>query len=111
MLFSLPTYSTFEGRIGRQTWWLGSILLSVAFIIPYMIAMAIMFGTMDTSGPEPQPSGLGLAIGGIIMLISVVLALWGSLALQIKRWHDRDKSGWWVLIGFVPVIGSIWALV
>jgi uncharacterized membrane protein YhaH (DUF805 family) len=34
-----------------------------------------------------------------------------SLAVFAKRWHDRDKSGWWSLILLVPFIGSIWALV
>ena len=34
-----------------------------------------------------------------------------SLAIQVKRWHDRNKSGWWVLIGLIPLIGGIWALI
>lgn len=37
--------------------------------------------------------------------------LWSSLALQVKRWHDRDKSAWWLLMNFVPFIGAIWVLV
>ncbi|MDK1017721.1 MAG: DUF805 domain-containing protein, partial [Actinomycetota bacterium] len=28
-----------------------------------------------------------------------------------KRWHDRDKSGWWMLIAFVPIIGGLWAFI
>ena len=28
-----------------------------------------------------------------------------------RRWHDRDKSGWWTLIGLIPVVGAIWILV
>ena len=34
-----------------------------------------------------------------------------SFAGQVKRWHDRDKSGWFVLVNFIPFIGTIWALV
>ena len=34
-----------------------------------------------------------------------------ALALYAKRWHDRDKSGWWSLIGLVPIIGAIWLIV
>jgi uncharacterized membrane protein YhaH (DUF805 family) len=33
------------------------------------------------------------------------------MAIYVKRWQDRDKSGWWILIGFVPIIGGIWAFV
>jgi uncharacterized membrane protein YhaH (DUF805 family) len=34
-----------------------------------------------------------------------------GLAISIKQWHDRGKSGWWVLIGLIPFIGAIWALI
>ena len=35
----------------------------------------------------------------------------GSSFVHIKRFHDRDKSGWWVLIGLIPIIGAIWLLI
>ena len=31
--------------------------------------------------------------------------------VSVKRWHDRDRSGWWVLLNLLPVIGWLWALV
>jgi uncharacterized membrane protein YhaH (DUF805 family) len=34
-----------------------------------------------------------------------------NLAVAVRRMHDQDKSGWWILIGFVPFIGGIWLLV
>ena len=34
-----------------------------------------------------------------------------SILVDIKRWHDRDKSGWWMLILLVPIIGAIWFLI
>lgn len=42
--------------------------------------------------------------------MSLVL-LWPALAIQAKRWHDRDKSAIWILINFVPFIGGLWALI
>ena len=50
------------------------------------------------------------AIVGLGYIIMLVL-LWPSLAVQIKRWHDRDKSGWWQLISLVPIAGPIWAFI
>ena len=47
----------------------------------------------------------------VITLIFYIPLMWVSLAVQVKRWHDRNKSGWWVLIGLVPLIGGIWALI
>jgi uncharacterized membrane protein YhaH (DUF805 family) len=44
-------------------------------------------------------------------LILVLILLWPSLAIQIKRFHDRDKSGWWVLLNLIPIIGPIWLFI
>lgn len=34
-----------------------------------------------------------------------------SMLVQIQRWHDRNKNGWWVLINFIPYLGGIWAFI
>jgi uncharacterized membrane protein YhaH (DUF805 family) len=85
---------SFQGRIGRARWWL-MVLLS---IVASGIAARI---NLSTSG-DPR-----YGIGGILEIVM----LWVTLAVAVKRWHDRDKSGWWVLIYFVPIIGWIWVLV
>ncbi len=41
----------------------------------------------------------------------MLVFLYSSVVVQIKRWHDRDKKGWWIFINFIPFIGTIWALV
>ncbi len=38
-------------------------------------------------------------------------AAWAKLAVLVKRWHDRDKSGWWILIILIPFIGWLWQLI
>jgi uncharacterized membrane protein YhaH (DUF805 family) len=87
-------YLSFEGRIPRKAFW----LYSLAMMIPIIIVLAI-------AGAISQKLGMILAVPLYLGMI------WASFALQAKRWHDRDKSGWWILIGFVPVIGGIWAFV
>jgi uncharacterized membrane protein YhaH (DUF805 family) len=42
---------------------------------------------------------------------SALAILYPSLAVAAKRFHDRDKSGWWVLIIFIPIVGIIWYIV
>ena len=57
---------------------------------------------------------LGLQMGqgvGILGLIVALAAIYPAIALYAKRWHDRDKSGWWTLIVLVPIVGPIWILV
>lgn len=36
---------------------------------------------------------------------------WISIGAIVKRFHDRNKSGWWALVGFIPFLGSLWILV
>jgi uncharacterized membrane protein YhaH (DUF805 family) len=87
-------YFSSQGRIPRKTYWLASLPL----IALYIVAELLM---------EGQPS-----LGGAILALSIVLVLLvASSMLAIKRCHDRDKSGWFVLISFIPVIGPIWLLV
>lgn len=45
------------------------------------------------------------------MLLAVLALIWPSLAIQAKRWHDQDRSAWWILIGLVPFVGGLIALV
>jgi uncharacterized membrane protein YhaH (DUF805 family) len=40
-----------------------------------------------------------------------MLVTWITLAVAVKRDHDRDKSGWWILIIFLSVIGALWYLI
>jgi uncharacterized membrane protein YhaH (DUF805 family) len=89
--------TSFEGRIGRKSYWLASIVLGVFIIIAELLDMVL---------------GMTLENGaGILTVIASLLTIYPSVAIYAKRWHDRGKSGWWTLILLVPVIGAIWMLV
>lgn len=109
----LSMFTSLEGRINRQKWWLGLIVLMVAMMI-IMVVLTMLFGTAMT--PDPTTEGFSYSsqlspMGAIIMVIVYIPFLWASICLSGKRWHDRGKSAWWILIGLVPIIGGIWALV
>jgi uncharacterized membrane protein YhaH (DUF805 family) len=94
---------SFEGRVGRGTYW-GLVVVSI-LLFGGMTALSIMSAM---SGGDPAAAGGGASIA----LALVALAfLWPALAIQAKRWHDVDKSAWWILISLVPAIGGIVALV
>lgn len=91
-------FTSFEGRINRAKFWAGVGVLFgigvVAMIIDNILGLQL---TQDGAG--------------IVSIIASIASLYFGLALYAKRWHDRDKSGWWSLIVLVPVIGAIWILV
>lgn len=91
---------SFEGRIGRLTLWLTSIpLVTIELILDRMLRSAL------------QSGGDALVPALIIYFLWLPLFVWISLATQVKRWHDRDRSGWMVLINFIPIAGAVFALV
>ena len=73
----------FRGRLPRKAFWLyGVVGLSLAQLLAYAL--------LGTAGAAEHPTqGIN----------------------TIKRWHDRDKSGWWTLINLIPVVGTLWTLV
>lgn len=87
---------SFKGRIGRKTYWM--------FFLAFMVVLFLLVGVFSMMG-------LNENIMAVVMLVFYIPAIWMSLAVQVKRWHDRDKSGWWVLISFIPIIGPLWAFV
>ena len=106
---------SFNGRTRRLHYWLGSLgagfALSTAYLVLFMAigAVATAMSGGDSRAIMSSPAMIILLLG--VSLLYIVLLFWIGLALQIKRWHDRDKSGVWVLIAFIPVVGGLWSLI
>lgn len=91
-VFTKDFLLTYEGRFNRARFW--------AFTLAY-IGLSIVVGIVDSV----------LGLGGILGLLLALVAIYPSICVAIKRAHDRDKSGWWILIALIPVIGVIWYLI
>ena len=83
-------YAEFRGRAGRPEYWFW-VLFQVVFAIALTIVDLVIF-----DGPDR----------GFSALASLSLFLPG-LAVTVRRLHDTDYSGWWILILAVPFIGAI----
>lgn len=90
-------YATFAGRARRaEFWWFALFNLGVMLILS-VIAMGSLRlrGWMMDGAPNPV---------GTLYWLAVFLP---SLAVAVRRLHDTDRSGWWVLLQFIPVIGPL----
>ena len=104
----LRFFFSFDGRINRSMFWL---YWAIYIVTSLLMDRLITLTTLQPGATGPAVSGM---TEGLVVLIGAVWAIaifWSYLAVHVKRWHDRDKSGWWVLIGFVPIIGFIWTLI
>ena len=97
-LQALKKYAVFSGRSRRMEYW-----YFVLFNIIVSIVLGVIDGLLGTSGSY---AGAGLLSGiyGLAVLIP-------SLAVTVRRLHDTDRTGWWILIALVPLIGVIVLLV
>lgn len=99
------TFTSFDGRIGRQTWWLAQIVLCIATTAALFAGGALL----ALSGVDNY--ALGFSLMHLMALIVLIAGTYFSLVVNIKRWHDHGRSGWWNLALFVPVVGPLLGLV
>jgi uncharacterized membrane protein YhaH (DUF805 family) len=96
----LKKYAVFSGRARRKEYWmftLFNVLISIALTFVDVLALG-----HDMGDPESI---------GIISTIYSLAVLLPGLAVTIRRLHDTDRTGWWVLIALIPLLGAIVLLV
>jgi uncharacterized membrane protein YhaH (DUF805 family) len=99
MMMPLKRYADFSGRSRRKEYWF--------FVLGVFIA-AIVLSIIE------RIAGLSGMVGGVygplttILLLGVIIP---SIAVQVRRFHDQDKSGWFVLLSLIPFLGAIIVLV
>jgi uncharacterized membrane protein YhaH (DUF805 family) len=84
---------SFQGRVTRKSYWMFALAVIGVMVVASVVDVVV-------TGGSP-----------VVTALAALVVVWPSLAVQVKRWHDRDKSGWWVLIALVPVVGPVWALI
>ena len=95
----------FDGRVSRAPYWLALLAVLLVDSIAFGVIGGFELFDGDTLAVERKgPSRLWA-------LLVVPPSLWIGLVLSVKRWHDRNKSGRWILINLVPVVGWLWHLI
>ncbi|KQZ89910.1 hypothetical protein ASD62_11975 [Phycicoccus sp. Root563] len=89
----LRKYVVFSGRARRSEYW-WYVLFEV---IVSAVARLLDSGLFDTKSGSTGPIALIVALGLFLP----------SLAVTVRRLHDGGRSGWWILIGLIPLIGAV----
>jgi uncharacterized membrane protein YhaH (DUF805 family) len=104
MLMPLKRYADFNGRSRRKEYWMFALFTFIVYIVLY----ALMFMGMDYE--TGQPGVLGMLAMGLLGLFALGVLV-PSIAVAVRRFHDQDKSGWFVLLALIPFIGGLILLV
>lgn len=122
MIMPLRRYADFEGRSRRKEFWMFQLLnLLVAAVLAGPFFVSFLGATIASAGdPAAEASlaednlagGLGLSMIGLGLYgIYALAVLVPSIAVTVRRFHDRDMSGWWYLgltVGsIVPFVGFL----
>jgi uncharacterized membrane protein YhaH (DUF805 family) len=86
---------SFDGRINRGKYWLAA-LIYVAVWTTFIAGSLVWLGGLDLDNLLSL-AGAGLMIWFVGFILFILLT-WSGLAVGVKRLHDRDKSGWWILL-------------
>ncbi len=93
-LGTLKQYAVFSGRARRKEYW-----FFVLFNVLISIVLSIIDGITGTLSME-----LGLGVLSGLYTLAVLIP---SIAVSVRRLHDTGRSGWWLLIAFIPLIGLV----
>lgn len=113
MFEPLRKYATFRGRARRKEYWLFQLFM---FLLS-LVVMVWLFSALGPDAPLGSPMSLEevmaipaaqapLTVAGILGLIFFL----PQLAVSVRRLHDSDKSGWWLLLNLIPA-GSLVLLI
>jgi len=95
---ALKKYAVFSGRSQRSEYWF--------FVLFYLLIYIVLAIVDNVAGSFDSKSGVGLFTG--IFWLAMLIPY---LSVTVRRLHDTDRTGWWILIALIPLIGAIVLLV
>jgi len=105
MIMPLKRFAEFSGRSRRKEYWM-FVLLQMLILIPVAILAILMGGPVEDPANPLGSTAILIVLGAYLLVFFIP-----GLAVQVRRFHDQDKSGWFILLGFIPYVGSLILLV
>ena len=104
IVMPLKRYADFSGRSRRKEYW----MFTLGLLIAYTILAMLLFGSIDPSSGEM--SGMSGMAAAILVLLGLAIIV-PAMAVQVRRFHDQDRSGWLVLLNLIPYLGGFIVLI
>jgi uncharacterized membrane protein YhaH (DUF805 family) len=107
MILPLKRYADFSGRSRRLEYWMFSLFIGLVVLGGVILAFALGATTWEPGkGKDVAPPFATMAILGAVVIFYLLILI-PAIAVQVRRFHDQDKSGWMILLNFIPYVGGI----
>jgi len=107
MLLPLKRYAQFNGRSRRKEYWMWILFVVLASIILSILDSILGLGGRTSVGPGAVPGGYNYGAGvtgGVLANLFILATFIPGLAVSVRRLHDIDRSGWWILMPLAPYL-------
>jgi uncharacterized membrane protein YhaH (DUF805 family) len=111
MLMPLRRYADFSGRSRRKEYWMFTLFILLVYVAFFaLLAIGGGLSGMFEAGSGASIPALAWVVIGLFVVFALAIFV-PALAVVVRRLHDQDKSGWFILIQFIPYIGGIIMLI
>lgn len=97
-LTAMKKYVDFSGRARRKEYWMFT-LFNIIFLIAALV-LDLLLGSVSED--------LGYGLFYSLFSLGILLPTW---SVTVRRLHDVGKSGWWIFISLIPILGGLWLLI
>lgn len=98
----LRKYAVFQGRASRKEYWM--FMLVNIIIVAILVGLGVGLSAL-VDQPEQMFPWTMLVVIALLLIYNLAIFI-PSLAVAVRRLHDTDRSGWWILVNLVPYIGG-----
>jgi len=103
-LAAFKKYAQFSGRARRKEFWLFNMVVALISILFFVgLLTYVIINPSDTEADN-------MFVGGVFVISNLIIALTftvPSLAVTVRRLHDTNRSGWFILLNFIPAVGGL----
>jgi len=108
MILPYKRYFDFSGRSRRKEYWMFALLNAIIASVAVALMISQIFTYREAAMQQQSDGpGAGFWLGIVILGVFFLGTFIPSLAVQVRRFHDQDKSGWFLLLNFVPYVGGL----
>ncbi|MDE2597226.1 MAG: DUF805 domain-containing protein [Sphingomonadales bacterium] len=103
MLMPYKRYFDFSGRSRRKEYWMFYLLVMIVYVV-LSVLMAMGAPTVDPQTGQLSGGGAMMTLGSMLLGLFWLGTIIPSLAVAVRRMHDQDRSGWWILCPILNLV-------